>query len=176
MTNATLQWLNALPRPDAINAFRRCCGASAWCDKMADSRPLATPAALRTTADAVFDSLADSDWLQAFACHPRIGDFASLKMKYAGNREWSAGEQAGAQAADDHTLHRLAELNHAYEQEFGYLFIVCASGKSAAEMLTILETRLQHKPEDELPIAAAEQRKITHLRLAKLTPDPPTHC
>lgn len=168
MNQPTLNLLNSRSTEDAVKTFRRCCGSTHWCEQMASARPFATPEHAATSADVAFDRLVDADWLEAFAAHPRIGDFESLKMKYAGNKEWSAGEQAGAAAADDATLHRLAEGNAAYEARFGYRFIVCATGKSAAQMLQLLESRLGNDPGAELRIAADEQRKITHLRLAKL--------
>lgn len=171
MNDQTLEWINSLSTADAVEAFRRCCGSTAWCESLAGSRPLADTEAVTRLADEGFDQLTDGAWLEAFAAHPRIGDFDSLKMKYAGNKEWSGGEQAGAAEADDATLHRLAEGNAAYEERFGYRFIVCATGKSAAEMLALLEARLGNDGETELRIAADEQRKITHLRLAKLEPD-----
>lgn len=170
MNVATLNWLNALPQAEAIEAFRRCCGAAFWCEDMAAARPLSTPEEVTRFADGVFDRMPDEAWLEAFAAHPRIGDFDSLKMKYAGNKEWSGGEQAGAAAADDATLHRLAEGNTAYEERFRYRFIVCATGKTAAQMLALLEARLDNDDATELRIAAGEQREITHLRLAKLEP------
>ena len=92
---------------------------------------------------------------------------ASLKAKYAGNDAWSEGEQAGVDAANEKTLLALAKGNEDYEARFDYIFIVCASGKSAREMLQLLETRLGNDPDAELAIAAGEQRKITHLRLDK---------
>ncbi|MEM1305813.1 MAG: 2-oxo-4-hydroxy-4-carboxy-5-ureidoimidazoline decarboxylase, partial [Planctomycetota bacterium] len=141
-----------------------------WCDRMAASRPFADPAAVTAAADWAFDAMPTPAWLEAFAAHPKIGDLDSLRMKYAGNREWSGGEQAGVAAADESVLHRLADGNTRYEDRFGYIFIVCASGKSAVEMLALLDARLDNDPAAELPIAAAEQRKITHLRLAKLAP------
>ena len=174
MDDQVLHWINSLSHQDAVEAFRRCCGASTWCEKMAKARPYQKLDALNLVADTAFDSLVEKDWLEAFACHPKIGDLESLKMKFAGNREWSSAEQASITDADKHTLHRLAEGNIAYETRFGYLFIVCASGKSAAEMLSLLEARLPNKPETELSIAAAEQRKITSLRLAKIGPLPET--
>lgn len=170
MNHNVLPWINALPRVEAQRQFDRCCGATRWCEQMVAARPFHDRHDLAAKADASFDQLPDEAWLEAFAAHPRIGDFESLKMKYAGNKEWSGGEQAGAAAAGDATLHRLAEGNAAYEARFGYRFIVCATGKSAAQMLTLLEARLGNDDATELRIAADEQRKITHLRLAKLKP------
>ncbi len=114
------------------------------------------------------DKLSDCEWLEAFACHPQIGDMNSLRMKYAGNREWSAGEQAGVNAADEAILQALANGNAEYKEKFGFIFIVCATGKSAAEMLGILESRLPLSYAEEIVNAAREQRKITHLRIDKM--------
>lgn len=139
---------------------------------MAAGRPYGTAEGLLAATDAAFAQMPRESWLEAFACHPKIGDLHSLRMKFTGNKEWSGGEQAGVNDADEATLRRLAEGNAAYEQRFGYLFIVCASGKSAAEMLALLESRLDNDPETELAIASGEQQKITRLRLAKLeSPD-----
>lgn len=137
---------------------------------MAAALPLADEAALAAAADKAFDAMPCEAWLEAFTSHPKIGDIQSLRMKFAGNKEWSGGEQAGVTDADEAVLQRLAAGNDEYEQRFGYLFIVCATGKSAAEMLSILESRLPNDEATELGIAAGEQRKITHLRLAKLEP------
>ncbi len=120
---------------------------------------------VRNTA---FDSIRESDWREAFDCHPKIGDVESLKMKFAGNQQWSAGEQAGMSMADEQTIANLVQANKDYERRFGYIFIVCATGKSAAQMLALLEQRLSNHPETELKVAADEQRKITHLRIDKL--------
>jgi OHCU decarboxylase len=106
--------------------------------------------------------------LAAFAAHPRIGDVDSLRTKFAHTKTWASGEQAGVDAASEDTLIRLADGNDAYFDRFGYIFIVCATGKSADQMLALLEARLPNDAVTELPIAAAEQRKITQLRLQKL--------
>ena len=135
---------------------------------MTAGRPYADGASLLDAADAVFARMPREAWLEAFACHPKIGDLESLRMKFAGNKEWSAGEQSGVNDADDAVLRRLAEGNAAYERAFGYLFIVCATGKTAAEMLAILESRLGNDEDTELGVASGEQRKITLLRLSKL--------
>ena len=110
----------------------------------------------------------EADWKQAFAQHPRIGDIESLQKKFASTAEWAMGEQGGIKMATQQTLEALAEANKKYEEKFGYIFIVCATGKSANEILTLLETRLQNSPEVEIEIAADEQNKITKLRIEKL--------
>ena len=112
-----------------------------------------------------------ADVLEAFTHHPRIGaDIDALRAKYASTAEWSAGEQSSVTTASDQTLRALRDANVAYEACYGHIFIVCATGKSASEMLSILKSRMDNDPRDELRVAAAEQAKITRLRLEKLTP------
>lgn len=163
-----LKQLNELSLEQAIEQFRRCCGTERWCRVMATARPFSNVESLHRTADDIMDDLTDEEWLEAFACHPQIGDLNSLRMKYAGNREWSAGEQAGVKAADEQVVHELAAGNTAYKAKFGFIFIVCATGKSAAEMLDGLRSRLPLSYAEELVNASREQRKITHLRIDKM--------
>lgn len=164
----SLKRFNEMPIDDARSAMRGCCGSTVWCQSMAAARPYVSLDAVREHADAFLDTLGQTDWLEAFAAHPKLGDMDSLKMKFAGNQTWSAGEQSGVSTADPRTLGELAAGNEAYEQRFGFIFILCASGVSAAEMLLALNRRLRNDRATEIVLAAAEQRKITHLRLAKL--------
>jgi 2-oxo-4-hydroxy-4-carboxy-5-ureidoimidazoline decarboxylase len=136
---------------------------------MASRRPFPSEADLFTAAEHVWRGLAREDWLEAFATHPRIGDVDSLRKKFAATAAWSAREQAGVAGASEEVLLALAEGNRAYEAKFGYLFIVCATGKTAEEMLALLHQRLGNTPEEELLNAANEQAKITRLRLDKLS-------
>jgi 2-oxo-4-hydroxy-4-carboxy-5-ureidoimidazoline decarboxylase len=106
--------------------------------------------------------------LEAFKIHPRIGDIESLRKKFASTASWASDEQSGASEAAEDVLHELSEGNDHYEKKFGYIFIVCATGKSATEMLTLLKNRLHNNPEAEFAIACEEQKKITNLRLDKL--------
>jgi 2-oxo-4-hydroxy-4-carboxy-5-ureidoimidazoline decarboxylase len=106
--------------------------------------------------------------LEAFTHHPKIGDAKSLAEKFATTKEWASNEQSGVNEASILTLNKLAEGNKAYEEKFGYIFIVCATGKSASEMLSLLESRITNTPEVEIEIAMREQNKITHLRIDKL--------
>jgi 2-oxo-4-hydroxy-4-carboxy-5-ureidoimidazoline decarboxylase len=106
--------------------------------------------------------------LEAFEQHPKIGDINSLKKQYANTVAWASNEQAGVDAASDEVLQALAKGNDDYERKFGYIFIVCATGKSAGEMLELLQSRLTNDPESEIKIGAEEQNKITKLRLEKL--------
>lgn len=158
---------NTADDASAMTTMRGLCGSATWMEKMCAARPFGSEKELRAKVEEVFDGLADDDWLEAFAHHPKIGDLDSLKAKFAGNREWSGDEQAGVNAADEATLVAIAKGNEEYESRFGYIFIVCASGKSAGEMLGLLQSRLGNEPNDELKIASVEQRKITRLRLEK---------
>lgn len=124
---------------------------------MTAARPFASVPALEVIADVVWSALAPGDWLQAFAAHPRIGS--------RGGGAWSAQEQSGVA---DSARARLAQLNRDYEARFGHVFIVCATGRSGAEMQATLERRMENNPDDELRQAAEEQRRITRLRLEKL--------
>lgn len=170
MNDRTAAWLNALDDTAAGEQLRKCCGAEAWVTAMVSQRPFADGAAVRACAERCFDELAPDAWIAAFNSHPRIGDLNSLRMRLAGNKQWSAGEQAGMSAADETTIQRLADGNQEYDERFGYPFIVCATGKSAAEMCAMLYQRLENEPSAEMAIAAEEQRKITRLRLEKLAP------
>lgn len=170
MNDATVAWLNGLEASAAAAQFHKCCAAEAWVTQMVAARPLANGVAVCDLAENCFDQLQRDDWLAAFNSHPRIGDLNSLRMKLAGNKQWSASEQSGMSAADEEMIQRLATGNQLYDERFGYPFIICATGKSAAEMCAALYERLTNDPHAELPVAAGEQRKITRLRLEKLAP------
>ncbi|MEM9365126.1 MAG: 2-oxo-4-hydroxy-4-carboxy-5-ureidoimidazoline decarboxylase [Planctomycetota bacterium] len=159
--------LNGLSVRDAAFLLSGWCGAQAFVTGMEKQRPFFSCDGIHTVADQVLDKLTDEDWLEAFAAHPRLGDLESLKMKYAGNREWSAGEQSGVRSADDRVLTELAERNEAYFQRFGFIFILKATGKSAREMLEAIRSRINNQREREIKIAAEQQRLITHLRIDK---------
>jgi OHCU decarboxylase len=174
--------LNALDDGDAVGAFMRCCGSSRWARQMSAARPFADAATMAAAADRIGSTLEPADWLEAFAAHPRIGAGRAGGAGKAGRAGragkvggagWSDQEQASVALAADETLQGLAEANRAYETRFGYIFIVCATGKTADEMLALLERRLRHDPGDELRIAAEEQLKITQLRLIKLLEQEP---
>jgi OHCU decarboxylase len=161
-------WLNALSEDDALEAFLTCCGARRWAEQMTAGRPYVDETHLQSIAREVWHELAAADWLQAFAAHPQIGEKPGPCSKTAA---WSAGEQAGMANAADATRSALAAANRRYQDKFGWIFIVCATGKSAEEMLTLLRQRLDNDPAQELRIAAAEQEEITLLRLHKLAAD-----
>jgi 2-oxo-4-hydroxy-4-carboxy-5-ureidoimidazoline decarboxylase len=159
---------NVLSESEARDALMLCCVSERWVEGVLAGRPYPDAEALRVSANTVWSSLGKEDFLQAFEGHPKIGDVNSLKAKYAASGNLAAHEQSGVATADDAVIQRLAAGNAAYEQKFGYIFIVCASGKSADEMCVILENRLGNSPEQELGIAAEEQRKILQIRLEKL--------
>ena len=154
---------------DLAATLARVCGAPRWVRGMLAAAPFTSRAQLLGEADRLWWRLGDGDWKEAFTHHPRIGaDLATLRAKYAATADWSAGEQAGIAAATEDVLVALAEGNRAYEARFGWIFLVCATGKSAAEMLGLLRERLDNTPENELRVAAGEQAKITRLRIEKL--------
>ena len=169
-----LEWLNSLSADEATDELLQCCGSRLWAGQMADERPFSGPEELREKAAHIWASLDSHDWLEAFRSHPKIGDNKPTTSEenkdqlHSGARKWSEQEQAGVRNAKEETLDHLAQLNRKYEAKFGYIFIVCATGKSSEEMLTILRERLENDTTKELPIAAAEQAKITDLRLKKL--------
>ena len=163
-----LDELNALDDAAAARELLRCCGSTKWAGRMAAARPFATVAAIEEAADRIWWGLDEIDWREAFAAHPKIGARTAAGAKPAGSEGWSTEEQAGAAGAAAGVTARLAAANREYEARFGYIFIICATGKSAAEMLDALERRLANPPDRELRIAAGEQSRITRLRLAKL--------
>lgn len=165
--NEAVAIFNEMDSDAAIREMLRCCGSRTWCKRMVQARPYCDPMALRLAADRAFEKLSEADWLEAFSHHPKIGAIGSLRMKFAGNREWSTGEQAGAINVDEATIVALADGNAVYEARFGFIFLVCATGKSAAEMLAILQARLPNDRHTEIKLAAIEQQKITYLRLDK---------
>ena len=164
----TLEQLNELTAQDAESEFLKCCGSQAWAKAMTAGRPFATEESLFAKADDIAASLTDEDWMEAFRAHPKIGEQKAAAGQSPQEAVWSAHEQSGMQAAATDTVARLASGNREYEAKFGFIFIVCASGKSSDEMLGILNDRLESDPQTELRVAANEQQKITRLRLEKL--------
>lgn len=160
--------LNALPALAAEAELLTCCGSREWARRMAALRPFAGEDALFDAADVVWWALDREDWLEAFRSHPRIGERKAEAGQTQREQGWSRGEQAGMDAAAEATRRALADGNRAYEERFGHIYLVCATGRSADELLSILRSRLQNPPERELRVAAEEQAKITRLRLQKL--------
>jgi 2-oxo-4-hydroxy-4-carboxy-5-ureidoimidazoline decarboxylase len=164
----TLHDLNTLPKQQLKEELTKCCGSSAWVSKMLPFFPADDLVELLEDAEEQWWKCSEADWKEAFSHHPKIGDIESLQKKFASTAKWASGEQSGVNAASQQTLEELAKGNKQYEEKFGYIFIVCATGKSADEMLAMLEIRLQNSPEVEIEIAADEQNKITKLRIEKL--------
>lgn len=164
----TLSDLNALSPTARAEALATCCGATAWVAALSQQFPFATAEVLFAEAERIWQNLTEADWREAFTHHPKIGDVNALKEKFASTATWAAGEQGAVRQASQDTLEALAAGNDAYERKFGYIFIVCATGKSAQEMLALLQVRLPNEPSREIHVAMGEQAKITHLRLEKL--------
>jgi 2-oxo-4-hydroxy-4-carboxy-5-ureidoimidazoline decarboxylase len=161
-----LERLNTMDEREATQALRGCCGSSAWASKVVRARPFRTTEALLAASEQAWSETGAEDWREAFSHHPKIGDLEGARKRFGAS---DAGkEQSGVVGAAEATLQALAEGNHAYEGRFGFIFIVCATGKNADEMLALLRSRLANGPQEELRIAAAEQSKITRLRLERL--------
>jgi len=157
----TLAQFDAWDESQIALQLLECCGSRNWVARMLEERPFRTLSSLEAAATESWWHLEPVDWLEAFSKHPKIGEKGKVS-------EWSSEEQSGITSAAIDTANKLAALNQIYFDKFGWIFIVCATGKSAKEMLSLLEARLPNRPEDELRIAAAEQNKITLLRLRKL--------
>jgi len=164
---AGLRHWNALAEREAEAALLACCGSKRWAEQALKQRPFRSIDSLRRAADEAWWSLGEKDWLEAFGAHPRIGEKSSEKQPTE-SHEWSEREQAGLRDASAAALAELREVNRAYESRFGYIFIVCAMGKTTEEMLALLRQRLQNEPDKELRVAAEEQRRITQLRLERM--------
>jgi 2-oxo-4-hydroxy-4-carboxy-5-ureidoimidazoline decarboxylase len=174
-------YLNQLDHDVARRELMRCCGSGRWVTAMLSSRPFASTTSLRQRAREIWLGLAGEDYREAFAHHPEIGaDLDKLREKFTSKHaighaseestslDWSNTEQAGVNAASEATLHALRDANLAYKRRFGFIFIVCATGKTAEQMLALLLSRMSNAPEQELHVAAQEHAKITELRLEKL--------
>jgi allantoicase len=166
-----LDWLNQLPPGEATTALQQCCGSARWAQQMIAARPYQNLEELIRRANDIWWSLDHRDWVEAFRSHPKIGVRKAAQSVSTQAREWSGQEQAGVSNASQQTITSLASLNRAYEEKFGFIFIICATGKSPDEMLSALRERLDNEANAELKIAAAEQNKITGLRLKKLLAD-----
>lgn len=164
----TLADFNVADTETASQALARCCSCRRWVEALVQGRPYADVEALRAAADRVWATLDDNDYVEAFAGHPQIGDLDSLSSKSADTRSLAAQEQAGALGADEAILRELAHCNAEYIRRFGFIFIVCASGKSVEEMLHLMQSRLAHSRREEIAIAAEEQRRIFHRRIGQL--------
>lgn len=166
--NVNLQQLNQASQATAQTTFLSCCGSHRWANKMAAARPFADVSALLDQAEEIWQNLDVQDWLEAFAAHPKIGAKKAASHQTAQSADWSKSEQSGTENADDSVRNELEEANNLYENKFGFIFIVCATGKSAEEMLSLCKQRSNNSETEEIKIAADEQRKITEIRLKKL--------
>lgn len=165
--NEILAHWNTLTIAEAAKEILPCCGSQAWAEKLAAQRPFFTPESLFAASDAVWLALPEADWQQAFDSHPRIGQ-QHAQAATAQSLSWSSGEQSAAMASQDEAMElALAEGNREYEARFGRIFLVCASGKSTAEILAILRGRMGNTREEELREAVEQQRQITRLRLRR---------
>jgi OHCU decarboxylase len=163
-----LEWLNTLPSEAARAELLKCCGSTCWAATLIELRPFTTLDELLAQASEVWWILDQSDWLEAFRSHPKIGEKKAAASVATESQQWSAQEQQGVARASQDAVEKLARLNRAYEEKFGFIFIVCATGKSTDEILALLETRIENEPAAELRNAAEEQAKITELRLRNL--------
>lgn len=166
--NKQLKQINDAPAEIAFRHFLDCCGSRQWAQKMVAARPFATADEMLDRAGKIWQNLDTEDWLEAFSAHPKIGARQAVSHQSAQSAQWSRGEQSGTQTAGESLLEALNEVNRLYEDKFGFIFIVCATGKSAEEMLSICRERAKNEAGTEIQIAADEQRKITKIRLKKL--------
>jgi 2-oxo-4-hydroxy-4-carboxy-5-ureidoimidazoline decarboxylase len=165
--NQVLSEWNVLPQADAAATLLDCCGSPAWAKILTSGRPFPDEGALLQAADRAWRQLSPVEWREAFHSHPRIGESKPQTIVPALSAAWSAQEQGAVSTAGAQEKSVLAEANRAYEQKFGYIFIVCATGKSVAEVLEILRCRMHNDADSELREAAEQQRQIMQLRLKK---------
>jgi 2-oxo-4-hydroxy-4-carboxy-5-ureidoimidazoline decarboxylase len=165
--NSVLERWNHLPAEEAAQEILSCCGSKNWAALLSAQRPFPDEATLFATASRCWRGLPESDWLEAFRSHPRIGEKHAQTATTATSAAWSKSEQSQMNDADAAILSRMQAGHRAYEERFGRIFIVCATGKEPAEMLEILEQRLSNDPASELVASASQQEQITQLRLRK---------
>jgi 2-oxo-4-hydroxy-4-carboxy-5-ureidoimidazoline decarboxylase len=161
-----LSEFNKLPKNEAKENLFRCCGCTHWVDELMNYFPFESILELKNKSDGIWSQCDEGDLMEAFSHHPKIGE--KPEEKHESTAGWASNEQSGVNSANDNIRRELAEINYKYEKKFGYIYIVCATGKSAPELLEILLSRLDNDPQDELKVAASEQNKITHLRIDKL--------
>lgn len=164
----TVAELDAMSSDRAAQLLGDCCGSTRWVAAMIARRPFGSAERLLSASDLIWQSLGPDDWKEAFSHHPRIGEHRSAARQSERGASWAAGEQSGMGSAADGTREALVRANREYEQRFGHIYIVCASGKAGEEMLADATARLGNDPDTEMRVAAGEQGKITRLRLAKL--------
>jgi 2-oxo-4-hydroxy-4-carboxy-5-ureidoimidazoline decarboxylase len=165
MNQVLAQW-NAAETQSAMQVMMDCCGAHRWAREMVDQRPIPTESGLHEAADRIWDKMMESDWMEAFSHHPRIGERKAQKAS-SQSSAWSSQEQSSIKTAADSVLTALTHGNARYEDKFGFTYIVCATGKTPEAMLAILRRRLTNARAAELREAAEQQRQILHIRLRK---------
>ena len=164
----TLNDFNNQPKEIAFQEVFNCCGSTFWANQIVTSRPFSTVEKLKFVSDEIWKNISVENIFEAFTHHPKIGDKKSLEKKFASTSIWATNEQSGVDKAENNILEELTKGNMEYENKFGFIFIVCATGKTADEMLKLLNERLPNSIHEEIKIAAGEQNKITHLRIDKL--------
>lgn len=164
----TIEEINTLSQPQLKVELSKCCGSSTWVKMIMTHFPADNIDSLVEYAGEVWGECSEDDWKEAFAHHPEIGEVELQAEKFASTADWAMREQSGVNIAAKETISALAAGNRLYKEKFGYIFIVCATGKSAEEMLKLLQYRLNNEPSKEIKIAAEEQNKITKLRIQKL--------
>jgi len=165
---AGMRYVRAMPEPELETVLRSCCASTRWIAAMVKERPFDSLASMKARAGELWNKLSTPDFDEAFKAHPRIGEKKADSHQSATAHAWSTAEQAKVGAASEAVLTELMEANKVYGEKFGRIYIVCATGKSAEEMLAIAKERIQNTPDVELKRAADEQRKITELRLEKM--------
>jgi 2-oxo-4-hydroxy-4-carboxy-5-ureidoimidazoline decarboxylase len=167
MSNKVLDRWNSLDPAAAAREALPCCGSRTWAAALVSKRPIADETSLIRTSTSIWLALPEEAWQEAFDSHPRIGQTHAKTSATEESLRWSSQEQREALTEDESTRYALQEANHRYEQKFGRIFIVCATGKTSAEMLAILETRMKNDAATELREAVEQQRQITQLRLLR---------
>lgn len=163
-----VEWINTSPVQELEKFFRRCCTCETWIKRMVAGRPYNSRDSVLKAAAVNWQGLDESDYLEAFEGHPMIGDIQSLAMKYADTRTFAHDEQSRVTTANQEILQALATGNGEYQARFGFVFLVCATDKSAGEILAILQARLRNTRDMEIQHAGQEQCKITRIRLERL--------
>lgn len=164
----TIAEFDHLPDEKKKELLKQCCGSPAWVNKMLTVFPVEDLVEFLDVTEQKWNECTEQEQMEAFEHHPKIGDINSLKERFADTAGWAAVEQSGVVSSNEKTLQDLAKGNQEYENKFGFIFIVCATGRSAQEMLADLNSRLNNSKNEEIKIAAAEQLKITKLRLERL--------
>jgi 2-oxo-4-hydroxy-4-carboxy-5-ureidoimidazoline decarboxylase len=165
--NGVLEWWNGMDADTAVREVLPCCGSRTWSEELAKLRPFVTVEDLFAASDSVWLASSEEAWQEAFDSHPRIGEREASVQATDESLRWSASEQRDAMSEDAVVQQALAEGNRQYEARFGRIFIVCASGRSAAEILAALGVRMNNDAGTELREAVEQQRQITQLRLRR---------